>query len=184
MRIYTKTGDNGETSLFRGGRVGKEDVRVEAYGQVDELNATLGLARAARLPSALDEAIARVQSELFDLGADLATPLAQDGIATTRLTTEATIRLEKEIDRWQETLPPLRQFILPGGAMSSAALHVSRTVCRRAERAVVRLSRQQEISPNVLPYLNRLSDWLFVAARLANKAAGIADTAWQSPRNR
>jgi len=184
VKIYTKRGDSGQTSLFRGGRVGKDDVRVDAYGQVDELNAVLGFALAQGLPSPLSSRVERVQVELFDLGADLATPVQGDEAEVTHFPEAPIERLEAEIDQWSATLPPLRHFILPGGARGGAALQLARAVCRRAERSAVRLSRSASLNPFVLRYLNRLSDWLFVAARVANQAAGQTETRWFPPHQR
>ena len=185
MKIYTKTGDTGQTSLFRGGRVTKDDVRVEAYGQIDELNSLLGFTLAQGLPLPLASAVERLQTELFDLGADLATPAQAEGRSTVVRFSEAPIiRLEQEIDQWEATLPPLRHFILPGGAGGAAALQLARAVCRRAERAVVKLARAETINPLSLRYLNRLSDWLFMAARVANQTAGKAETLWVPPNQR
>jgi cob(I)alamin adenosyltransferase len=181
VRIYTRGGDSGETGLFGGGRVKKTDLRVEAYGAVDELNAVLGVARAAGL-GALDSLANRIQNELFVLGADLATPLdanaRQDRVV--RLDPAATKALEGEIDALEEQLEPLQTFILPGGSPGGAALHLARTVCRRAERRASALSKE-EISAATLPYLNRLGDLLFVMARLANAAAGTPEPPWKAP---
>ncbi len=181
--IYTGGGDRGETGLFGGGRVSKDDLRVEAYGAVDELNAFLGLVRATGLPGELDALIARIQDSLFVLGADLATPpdatVRADRVV--RLEAGAAKALEPEIDRLDAVLPPLRTFILPGGSPAGAALHLARTVCRRAERRVVTLSRRSGVSPEAIVYLNRLSDLLFVIARSANAQAGIPEAPW-SPR--
>jgi len=184
VKIYTKSGDSGQTSLFRGGRVSKDDVRVDAYGQVDELNAVLGFALAQGLPSPLASRVERVQVELFDLGADLATPTQEDEAKVRRFPGAPIERLEAEIDQWSAALPPLRHFILPGGARGGAALQLARAVCRRAERSVVRLSRNESLNPFVLRYLNRLSDWLFVAARVANQVVGQAETRWFPPQQR
>lgn len=180
MRIYTGGGDHGETGLFGGGRVSKDHARVEAYGTVDELNAALGLARAAGLPPEADAIAGRVQAELFVLGADLATPESSRtrGEEVMRLGPEIVAALEADIDRCEEQLPALTTFILPGGAPSGAALHLARTISRRAERRLVGLARTDEISDQTLPYLNRLSDLLFVLARLANLQAGAAETPW------
>ncbi|GAC1432922.1 MAG: cob(I)yrinic acid a,c-diamide adenosyltransferase [Chloroflexota bacterium] len=186
MRIYTGTGDDGTTGLFGGGRVSKDDLRVEAYGTVDELNSILGLA-AASLPDA-DEAglrtlLYRLQGELLDLGAELATlPENREraaGRRVPRVTPAKITALEEEIDRRWEPLPPLRTFILPGGTSPAAFLHLARTVARRAERCTIRLSRQSEVGPLVLVYLNRLSDLLFALARAANAMVGVADVPWQ-----
>ncbi|HSF32056.1 MAG TPA: cob(I)yrinic acid a,c-diamide adenosyltransferase [Candidatus Tectomicrobia bacterium] len=180
MKIYTKTGDKGETSLFAGGRVYKDAPRVEAYGTVDELNACLGMICAQLPDDDVLECLRRIQTELFDLGADLATPLA----ATTRKeiprAREAqTLRLEACIDRYSEGLPELTQFILPSGSPPGAALHFARTVCRRAERRVVALSRTEEINSEIIRYLNRLSDLLFVLARVVNQRSRMPETTWQ-----
>jgi cob(I)alamin adenosyltransferase len=180
VRIYTRTGDSGETGLFGGGRVPKDTPRVEAYGAVDELNACVGVARAAGLPEDLDRLSARLQTELFVLGADLATPA--EGSArpdrVVRLPAGAATALEAEIDRCEAELPPLQTFVLPGGSPAGAALHLARTVCRRAERRLVPLARAGQVSGTALPYLNRLSDLLFVMARLANARAGRTEQAW------
>ncbi|MCA9153844.1 MAG: cob(I)yrinic acid a,c-diamide adenosyltransferase [Planctomycetales bacterium] len=182
MKIYTKTGDEGLTGLFAGGRVSKDASRIEAYGTVDELNSAIGLARAAGLPEVIDGVLDSVQHELFALGGELATPDAERHgmrlIGATHI--EA---LERAIDRFEEQLPPLKQFILPGGSRAAAELHLARTVCRRAERRVVSLMHESElpIAAEIVVYLNRLSDLLFVLARAANQAAGITDVPWQRP---
>ncbi len=183
MPIYTGGGDRGETGLFGGGRVSKDDLRVEAYGAVDELNACLGLARTAGLPKDLETLAARLQDDLFVLGADLATPLdtTARGDRVVRLRDGAAKALEPEIDRLDARLPPLKTFILPGGSPAGAALHVARTVCRRAERRVVTLARHEKVSEGAIVYLNRLSDLLFVMARSANAHAGITEAPW-NPR--
>lgn len=181
--IYTGGGDRGETGLFGGGRVSKDDLRVEAYGAVDELNASLGLARATGLPGEIGALVARIQEELFVLGADLATPpdatVRADRVV--RLKAGAAKALEPVIDRLDAALPPLRTFILPGGSPAGAALHLARTVCRRAERRVVTLARASGVSPEAIVYLNRLSDLLFVMARSANAQAGVPEAQW-NPR--
>jgi cob(I)alamin adenosyltransferase len=178
MKIYTRTGDDGTTGLFGGGRVGKDDPRIAAYGSLDELNACLGACRAAGLPPRLDEAVARMQHELFALGAELATvDAATHGVAT--LSHESVTRLERLIDELQEQLPALRVFILPGGSAGGAALHVARCVCRRAERELIALNRVTPVRPTVLQYVNRVSDALFVLARAANAAAGVGDSPWE-----
>jgi cob(I)alamin adenosyltransferase len=181
--IYTGGGDRGETGLFGGGRVRKDDIRVEAYGAVDELNAWLGVARTASLPPDLDALLARIQGELFVLGADLATPpdSSARGSRVVRLPDGAARGLEPEIDRLDAALPPLRTFILPGGSQGGAALHAARTVCRRAERRVVTLAATSAVSAEAIVYLNRLSDLLFVMARSANARAGIGEAPW-NPR--
>ena len=180
MKIYTKTGDHGETGLFGGGRVPKDALRIEAYGTVDELNAFLGLAVHHCISSDLTARLERVQGELFQLGADLATPMEAKTDYITRLDEAPIQRLEAEIDEWETLLPPLTSFILPGGSEPGAVLHIARTVCRRAERRVAALSRTESVNPQVLVYLNRLSDWLFVLARLVNHRQNTAETPWRS----
>jgi cob(I)alamin adenosyltransferase len=180
-RIYTRTGDSGETGLFGGGRVRKDDPRVEAYGTVDELNAVLGVARQSleseSMWAQIDQFVVRVQHQLFNLGAELATP--QPTAHGTNLVADADIAwLEESIDAWEQDLAPLRTFILPGGSPAAAHLHWARTVCRRAERLVVELAARESIRGEVVRYLNRLSDALFVAARAANGLAGIDDVTW------
>jgi cob(I)alamin adenosyltransferase len=182
MKIYTKTGDAGETSLFAGGRVSKNHLRLHTYGTVDELNSVLGLARALGLDSELDSKIGRIQSELFHVGADLATPLDAEAAWVVRVQTDMVQHLEAEIDKLEIELEPLKNFILPGGTPAAASLHQARTVCRRAERWLVALAEQTEINPAALQYLNRLSDWLFVMARAVNHRAGVSDVIWQTPR--
>lgn len=184
MTLYTRTGDKGDTGLFGGGRVPKSHPRVAAYGSVDELNCALGAARAAVGPEhpGLDPALARVQGECFVVGALLATPadkLGKLGAPFDRgLPSGATARLEAEIDAWETELAPLKTFILPGGAAAGAALHVARAVARRAEREVVELAAAEPVPDGVVVYLNRLSSWLFVAARWANKKQGRPETPW------
>jgi cob(I)alamin adenosyltransferase len=184
MRIYTKTGDAGETGLYGGGRVPKDALRVAAYGAVDELNAALGVARALAAGDAdLDAVLARLQAECFTLGAELATP-QPSGIArpVPRISGAHVAAAEQDIDRLETELPELRHFILPGGAKAGAALHFARTVCRRAERELVRLHHAEPVSAEALQYLNRVSDLLFVMARAANRRAGAAETPWEPPR--
>jgi cob(I)alamin adenosyltransferase len=178
MKIYTKTGDDGETGLFGGGRVRKDHARIEAYGTVDELNAVLGILRAESLPAELDTELSRIQNELFDIGAELATP--QPSILPHRLTNASIERLEKLIDQLEQELAPLKTFILPGGVKGAGFLHLARTVCRRAERCVVRLQdyTEQLISTEITIYLNRLSDLFFVMARVVNHRAGQDDVPW------
>ena len=182
MKIYTRGGDQGETSLFGGRRVAKDHVRIESYGQVDELNALLGVALLHVDHPQLQERLRRIQSELFTLGADLATPLDVASDYVVRMDQAPVARLEQEIDQAEAELPPLRHFILPGGGAGAAHLHLARTVCRRAERATARLAGQEPVNPAALVYLNRLSDWLFVMARLVNHREGQAETPWISPR--
>ncbi len=179
MKIYTKTGDTGETALFGGQRVAKDALRIEAYGAVDELNAFLGLAVRHCASPDLKSRLLRVQGELFQVGADLATPLDAKTSYITRLDAAPARHLEAEIDEWQELLPPLTSFILPGGSQPGAALHIARTICRRAERRTVSLARAEPINEAVIVYLNRLSDWLFVLARLVNHRHNVPETPWQ-----
>jgi cob(I)alamin adenosyltransferase len=182
-KIYTKTGDDGETGLFGGPRVRKDHLRIEAYGTVDELNAVLGTVRAQSPPAELDVLLATFQNHLFDLGAELATPEpAKFGIVG--VAPGSIAALEQAIDRHEAELEPLKQFILPGGTPVAAGLHLARTVCRRAERLLVALAAQasQEgttISPETVVYLNRLSDLLFVLARWTNRRAGVGDVPWK-----
>ena len=185
MKIYTKTGDSGETGLYGGPRVRKDAPRIEAYGTVDELNAVLGLARSFGLPVGIDLLVSRIQNELFDLGAELATP-DPAGQGTLSIDAARIAFLETAIDAHDLNLPPLKSFIHPGGTTSAATLHVARTVCRRAERLVVSLSglASERISPTVTVYLNRLSDLLFVLARAVNQSAGQEDVPWQKADER
>lgn len=179
-KIYTRTGDHGDTALGNGARVAKYSARVTAYGTVDEANSTLGLAR-LHATGDLDAALARIQNDLFDLGADLCTPdIAQDAQAEyprLRMIAAQVDRLESEIDAMNTKLTPLRSFILPGGSALAAHLHLARTVARRAERETVHLASLEEVNPEAVKYLNRLSDWLFVAGRIANDD-GKADVLW------
>jgi cob(I)alamin adenosyltransferase len=176
MKIYTKTGDAGETGLFGGPRVAKDHARIEAFGTVDELNSQLGVVRATAEVGDFDPLLRRIQCELFDLGAQLATP----GGVEERITTAHVEHIEAAIDRHEALLEPLACFILPTGTPLAAALHVCRTVCRRAERRVVTLAGRVEtaIPANAIEYLNRLGDLLFVMARVANRRAGLADDPW------
>jgi cob(I)alamin adenosyltransferase len=191
-RVYTRRGDQGDTDLVGGARVPKDSARIAAYGAVDELNAALGVARAAnaggrprRGPRAeLDATLLRLQSELFDLGAELATPAAAFPVGRFRLGAPEVKALEVTLDRCQRGLAPLRSFVLPGGGKVSALLHVARTVCRRAEREVLALARQEDIGPWPLAYLNRLSDLLFVLARWIGHHAGEREVFWQRPLER
>lgn len=179
-RIYTRTGDAGATRLANGAQVAKTDLRVEAYGSVDETNACLGLARLHTVDDALlDPILKRIQNDLFDLGADLANPPAadEDPARVLRVTEDQVTRLEREIDQINADLSPLTSFVLPGGSPAAAALHQARTVCRRAERAAVHLAQTEPVATPALKYLNRLSDLLFVAARWAN-GKGTLDVLW------
>ncbi len=177
MKIYTRTGDAGETSLFGGARVPKDDPRIDAYGTVDELNAFIGVARATWSRSPIDAQLAAVQSDLFDAGAQLASPGSAQfrGVDPQRVTS-----LENSIDAMERELLPLKSFILPGGSLAAAHLHAARTICRRAERLVVALGDEQ--AKNTIVYLNRLSDYLFVAARYANRRQGVEDVTWSGSR--
>tara|TARA_R110000850_G_scaffold104382_5_gene214750 strand:+ start:186 stop:758 length:573 start_codon:yes stop_codon:yes gene_type:complete len=185
-RIYTRTGDRGDTALGNGARVAKHDARVAAYGTVDETNATVGLAR-LHASGAADEALARIQNDLFDLGADLCRPdMEKDASAEyppLRVNDAQVDRLEAEIDAMNADLTPLRSFILPGGAALAAHLHLCRTVSRRAERLATELAIAETVNPAALRYLNRLSDWFFVAARIANNN-GADDVLWVPGANR
>jgi cob(I)alamin adenosyltransferase len=178
VKLYTRTGDAGETSLFGGTRARKNDPRVDAYGEVDELNAWLGLARASSIDPVLATELERLQRDLFALGAQLADPAEKIAARVTKaaLTDEDVTRLEGLIDRMEDELPPLRRFILAGGTPAGAALHVARTVCRRAERRIVALD--PPVDPVLLRYVNRLSDLLFVLARVANHRAGVPEIEW------
>ena len=183
MKIYTRTGDAGTTALYGGERVPKDARRVEAYGTVDEANALLGVARTqlgslADSSSDYDALLARVQSALFDVGADLATPESRYRANIVPLTAADVTGLEEDIDRLEATLPPLHAFILPGGHPAAASLHLARTVVRRAERRTVELSHHEAVNPQVTAYLNRLSDLLFVLARAVNVAARMQDHEW------
>ena len=179
MKIYTKTGDSGQTSLFDNTRVSKADARVDAYGEVDELNACLGAARAAGVDADVAGLLESLQTDLFALGARLADPAARIAPRVDKVTIDAASvqRLEQAIDRLEETLPPLRRFILPGGSPAGALLHLARTVCRRAERRVIALGADV-VDPILVVYLNRLSDLLFVVARAVNHRSGIPETEW------
>ncbi len=180
-KIYTRTGDAGETGLFGGGRVSKDDLRVRAYGTIDELNAAIGVARAGAPPPEIEGVLERLQHQLFDLGAELATPERVAAAARISPTTPDRVEaLERDIDRYEALLPPLRQFVLPGGTPVAAALHQARTVARRAEREIVSLAGREPVNPELLKYVNRLSDLLFVLARAANHAAGRPDVVWIS----
>lgn len=178
MKIYTRTGDDGSTALFAGGRVPKHHLRVECYGTVDELNSALGLARALQPLPATDERLHSVQRQLFHLGADLATPLDSQPGFVVRLSAEDVTGLEGEIDQMTADLPALKAFILPGGTASAAQIHVARTICRRAERIASALAEHEALSPQAIPYLNRLSDFLFTLARWENHASGVTDERW------
>ena len=177
-KIYTRTGDGGETGLGDGSRVPKESARIQALGDVDELNSCIGLLLAEDLPEAIRAALEGVQHDLFDLGGEVSIP-GREAIADPHVK-----RLEDLLDGFNADLPPLKEFILPGGSRAAACAHVARTVCRRAERSLVALAREQSVSARSRQYLNRLSDLMFVIGRLANRHAGRGDVLWQPGRNR
>lgn len=192
-KVYTKFGDEGQTMLASGETVGKDSLRVRAYGEVDELNATLGLVRLelGREPRAgqhlafvatLDDELGRIQQELFNLGAELATSNAIEGSTRLKVEQRHIDALEQSIDRYNESLEPLRSFILPGGGPTGTAAHLARTVCRRAERELIGLVRDEPVRSEARIYLNRLSDWLFVIARAAAKQLGHAEVLWDQQR--
>lgn len=184
MKIYTRTGDDGGTALFGGGRVGKDHIRVAAYGAVDELNAIIGWVRTQATDAILDRRLEVVQHDLFALGSDLATPPPSDGRVrpeTPDLPIGRVSEMEQWIDEADEELPELRAFVLPAGSLGGAALHVARTVCRRAEREVVHLASEEDVSEGVVTYLNRLSDVLFTFARQENHRSGSGDVEWRKP---
>jgi cob(I)alamin adenosyltransferase len=176
-RIYTRGGDTGETSLGDGSRVPKVDARIEAFGAVDELNATLGVVLAGDVPPEIRGVLERVQNELFDLGADLSVPADVEG--RLRVDQSQVDRLEEDCDRFNAELPELRSFVLPGGTATASAIHVARTICRRAERETYRAASEHELGPLVAVYLNRLSDLLFILARTANAHAGRGEPLWK-----
>ena len=181
MKIYTKTGDAGETGLFGGGRVAKDHPRVAAYGDVDELNSTIGVARATAPTEAFDDLLDSVQRDLFAIGGHLATPDPEKvakALAKAALAEERVVEFEQIMDAADEELPPLRAFVLPAGTPKAAAFHLARTVCRRAERSVVRLAHAEPVPGLFIVYLNRLSDLLFTLARLANHRGGTGDATW------
>lgn len=181
MKIYTRTGDDGTTGLFGGGRVRKDDLRVEAYGTADELNAVLGTVRAAGVDAEVDGLVARLQKELFVLGAELATNpkhTRHKGPGVDQVDEASIQAMEDTIDRFETELPPLTSFILPGGGAAGAALHQARVVCRRAERRVITLAHSEPVRAQVVHYLNRLADLLFVTARLVNHRAHQPETKW------
>ena len=185
-KIYTRTGDSGSTALGNGERVAKDSARVSAYGTVDEANSAVGIAR-LHAPAEIDQSLARIQNDLFDLGADLCRPeMASDGEAADqalRVTSAQTARLEEEIDQMNSCLSPLRSFVLPGGTPLAAHLHACRTLARRAERQMVALASFEKVNPCALTYVNRLSDWFFVASRKANQN-GEMDVLWVPGANR
>jgi len=177
-KIYTRTGDDGTTGLGDGTRVAKDSARVTAYGTVDELNSAIGVVLAGDVPDRIREVLTQAQHDLFDLGGELCIP----GMAMIH---DADVeRLEKTLDAFNQDLPPLKDFILPGGGMAAACAHVARTVCRRAEREVVTLSRSEDVRPEAVRYLNRLSDLLFVLARVLARASGHGEVLWQHERRK
>ncbi len=178
MKIYTKTGDHGTTSLFGGRRVDKNSLRIEAYGCVDELNSFIGTIVASNPPADILKKLIRVQSELFVLGTDLATPVDVK-VKIPRITKSFILRLEKEIDSFDKNLPSLKNFILPGGEETGSKFHLTRTVARRTERRIVELSLIEKINNNCLMYINRLSDWLFVLARYINSLEKVEEIPWK-----
>jgi len=181
LKIYTRTGDEGDTGLFGGGRVSKDHPRVEAYGDIDELNAFIGQARSIDMMPRVDEVLAPIQRDLFAIGALLATPdlvKMREQLDKAQISDERIAQMERSIDDGEAELEALTSFIMPGGTPKAAALHVARTVCRRAERAVIRLQHDVELPPVVVVYLNRLSDLLFVLARVANRRAGAGEVTW------
>ena len=180
MKIYTKGGDTGQTSLFGGQRVSKDDLRIRTYGGFDELNACIGLVLSVQSQADVAKRLLRVQGELFQLGAELATPIGKK--VSTQLIVQKNIQtLEQEIDEMEAKLSPLKTFILPGGSQAGAALHLARTVCRRAERDLVTLHTSQPVRAEVLQYINRLSDYLFVIARFTNQQSRAVEQPWIAP---
>ena len=178
--MYTRGGDKGETSLYGASRVPKDSPRVDAYGTIDELNSCIGVALAVCKRKKISEPLKRIQAELFTAGADLATELnAKAGSRVPRIEKKETERLEKMVDELQKNLPRLTSFILPGGSQLSSSLHLARAVCRRAERKVITLGRAEKINPEMVPYLNRLSTYLFDLARYANLLEGVEDEVWK-----
>ncbi len=180
MKIYTKTGDKGETSLFNGQRVAKYNLRVETYGTVDELNSVIGIVRSFKLSDKLNGDLKAISNLLFVLGTDLATPMEPaPKFDVNRISEDNVLWLEELIDNYTEQMPALNSFILPGGSHHAAFLHLARTVCRRAERLAIRLSETEKIKENTLIFLNRLSDYLFTASRFANHNQGVQDIKWE-----
>lgn len=180
MKIYTKFGDTGETALYGGTRISKDTLQIEAIGTVDELNAYIGYANALIEESDLSEILERVQNHLFSLGADLATPETHTKSSEIRITGDFTLEMESLIDTLSEELPPLTNFILPGGSNAGGLLHLARTVCRRSERCIVRLSKEIDINPEIIICLNRLSDLLFVVARVVNNRSNTSEPIWKT----
>ena len=178
MKIYTKTGDKGTTSLFSGKRVPKHHIRIESYGTVDELNSIIGVIRDQKNDAIIEEKLIRIQTDLFTLGAMLATPTKKEKLNISKINVNSIQFLEDEIDAMNSQLPPMTHFILPGGHQTVSFCHIARTVCRRAERLVVLLNDQTPVEPNILMYLNRLSDYLFVLARKLSKDLIVEEIKW------
>jgi len=180
MKIYTKTGDKGETSLFGAGRVSKDNIRIEAFGTVDELNSFIGLVITESKNDEVKQTLIKIQNQLFNLGSDLATPneMESQNISIPRITDEDYKYIEQQIDFFSDKLDELKFFILPGGTRAASILHIARTICRRAERRVVALNNMVKINSNIIIFLNRISDLLFVLARYENKISGINDIKW------
>jgi cob(I)alamin adenosyltransferase len=179
MKIYTKKGDKGETFLFGGGPYSKDDQRIEAYGTVDELNSVVGCVISELSDEGIKVILRSVQEQLFVVGAELATVNPSAEMAKGFIQSKHVAQLENQIDEWEKELAPLKKFILPGGSKGAAFLHLARTVCRRAERRLVALSHDQMVRPELVIYLNRLSDWFFVLARLVNRHGGVEDILWE-----
>lgn len=179
MKIYTKTGDDGTTGRFGGCRVNKNHPIVETYGTVDELNSILGLAQSLQPPSYIHKKLQRIQNELFEIGSDLSFPAGKNHELVKRIDSHYTQRLEPEIDDMIQQLSPLKEFILPGGTQLCATLHLARTVCRRAERSCIASMEVESVNPEIIRYLNRLSDWLFCLARFANHMEKLQDVVWK-----
>ena len=181
MKIYTKTGDKGMTSLFGGERVWKDHLRIEAYGSVDEINSFIGLAQCEISDKEISPVLTEIQNELFVVGSDLATPIGQENSNSkiSRIDEGYSKKIEKQIDSFNDKLPELKHFILPGGTKGAALLHTARTICRRAERKVITLSKAEKIGDNISIYLNRLSDFLFVLARYENHVSNTPDVEWK-----
>lgn len=184
MKIYTKTGDGGETGLFGGGRVSKDSLRIEAYGTIDELNSVLGMLQSQTADAKVNEIVNSLQNNLFTIGADLATPISAGNAekSISRLQNDAVLEIEQYIDLLESGLEPLKSFILPGGSKAAGICHFARTVCRRAERRIVALTQHEEINPEIVKFVNRVSDLLFVLARHLNKLDSKPDIIWKSSR--